>query len=273
VFDPRESFTELVRGSGVEIDLARAALLVAAEEYPGLDVDGYLARLDGLAGEVDARLAGRPDAERAFLLSEFLFREQCFAGNAESYDDPRNSFLNDVIERRRGIPITLSLVYMEVARRVSLPAFGVGFPGHFLARVGQAGPVVDSFGGCLLSESDCRELLKKVAGAEARLVPQVHLRPATPREILARLLGNLKHLYVRGRDFGRALACCERILLLLPDSPLELRDRGLVYEQLECYAAARSDLRRFLELSPDDQTAALVRGRLAALDRQVPRLH
>jgi regulator of sirC expression with transglutaminase-like and TPR domain len=162
---------------------------------------------------------------------------------------------------------------MEVARRVSLPAFGVGFPGHFLARVGQAGPVVDSFGGCLLSESDCRELLKKVAGAEARLVPQVHLRPATPREILARLLGNLKHLYVRGRDFGRALACCERILLLLPDSPLELRDRGLVYEQLECYAAARSDLRRFLELSPDDQTAALVRGRLAALDRQVPRLH
>ena len=274
VLDPRESFAAIVGGPDERLDLARAALLVAAEEYPGLDVEAYLGRLDELAGRLEGRLAGRADAERAALLNDFLFREQGFAGNTDSYDDPRNSFLNDVLDSRRGIPITLSLIYMEVARRVSLPASGIGFPGHFLARVeGEAGLVVDPFHARVLSESDCAGLLKSVLGPAARLLPHVHLRAATKREILVRLLGNLKHLYVRHRDFGRALACCERILILAPDAPLELRDRGLVFEQLECHAAARADLRRYLELAPDDRTAALVRDRLVALGSRAPRLH
>jgi regulator of sirC expression with transglutaminase-like and TPR domain len=274
VLDPRQSFEAIARGPDAGIDLARAALLVAAEEYPGLDLDGYLDRLDALARQVQGRLAGRGDAERVALLNEFLFREQGFVGNTECYDDPRNSFLNDVLDRRRGIPITLSLVYTEVARRASLPAYGVGFPGHFLARVdGEAGVVVDAFHGCVLSPSDCARLLETLLGPGARLVPHLHLRPATPREILVRLVSNLKHLYLRRRDFGRALACCERILLLVPDAPLELRDRGLVYEQLECYSAAHADLRRFLELAPDDRTAPAVRERLLALGRRQPRLH
>lgn len=274
VLDPRESFAAIVRGPEERLDLARAALLVAAEEYPGLDVEAYLARLDELAGGLARRLTGRNDSERAALLNDFLFREQGFVGNAESYDDPRNSFLNDVLDRRRGIPITLSLVYVEVARRVALPASGIGFPGHFLVRVeGEASLVVDPFHARVLSESDCSGLLKSMLGPAARLLPQVHLRAATKREILVRLLGNLKHLYVRRRDFGRALACCERILMLAPDAPLELRDRGLVFEQLECYAAARADLRRYLELAPDDQTAALVRERLVALGVSAPPLH
>ena len=115
--------------------------------------------------------------------------------------------------------------------------------------------------------------MKRVLGPGVRLLPHVHLRAATRCEILVRLLGNLKHLYVRRRDFGRALACCERILMLVPDAPLELRDRGLVFEQLECYAAARDDLRRYLELAPDDQTAAVVHDRLVALGSKAPRLH
>jgi regulator of sirC expression with transglutaminase-like and TPR domain len=274
VLDPRQSFEAIARGPDARIDLARAALLVAAEEYPGLDLDGYLGRLDALARQVSGRLAGRGDAERVALLNEFLFREQGFVGNAEHYDDPRNSFLNDVLDRRCGIPITLSLVYTEVARRVSLPAHGIGFPGHFLARVdGDAGVLVDAFHGRVLSESDCARLLATLLGPGARLVPHLHLRPATPREILVRLVSNLKQLYLRRRDFGRALACCERILLLTPDTPLELRDRGLVYERLECYAAARSDLHRFLELAPEDRTAPAVRQRLRELDRRQPRLH
>lgn len=274
MLDPRQSFEVIAREPDARIDLARAALLVAAEEYPGLDLDGYLDRLDALARQLQGRLAGRGDAERVGLLNEFLFREQGFAGNAECYDDPRNSFLNDVLDRRCGIPITLSLVYTEVARRVSLPAHGVGFPGHFLARVdGEAGVVVDAFHGRVLSEPDCARLLESVLGPGALLVPQLHLRAATPREILVRLLSNLKHLYLRRRDFGRALACCERILLLVPEAPLELRDRGLVYEQLECYSAARSDLRRFLELAPDDRTAPAVRERLRVLGCRPPLLH
>ena len=273
LLDPRESFEALSGDPAGAIDLGRAALLVAAEEYPGLDLEGYLSRLDELAEQVAGRLEGQPEAQRAVLLNRFLFREQGFVGNAESYYDPRNSFLNEVLDRRRGIPITLCVVYLEVARRVDLPAWGVGFPGHFLTRVGAAGTVVDPFHGRVLSESDCAELLESTAGPAARLVPRIHLRASTPREILARLLGNLKQLYLRDRDFGRALGCCERILLLLPDAPQELRDRGLVYEQLECFSAACADLARFLELAPQDATAEVVRQRLHALRAQVQRLH
>ena len=182
-----------------------------------------------------------------------------------------------MLDRRRGIPITLSLVYVEVARRVGLSARGLGFPGHFLARVQgeQDRPdlIVDPFHGRVLSQADCEALLQRFLGPDARLSPQLHLRPATPREVLVRLLGNLKHNYVRRRDFGRALACCERILLLVPAAPLELRDRGLIYEQLECYEAARADLKRFLALAPEDESVPAVKARIAALAGKAPRLH
>ncbi len=276
-FDPRESFESVARGPDARIDLARAALLVAAEEYPRLDLDEYLARLDALAAAVAPRLGACAPEERPALLRDYLFREQGFAGNADEYDDPRNSFLNDVLDRRRGIPITLSLVTMEVARRAGLLACGVGFPGHFLARVqgdeSQPGQIVDAFHGSILSEPDCAELLRRFLGPDAHLVPRLHLRAATPREILVRLLGNLKHLYLRRRDFGRALACSERILLLVPTAPVELRDRGLIYEQLECYDAARSDLKRFLELAPEDESVPAVKARIVALAGKAPRLH
>jgi regulator of sirC expression with transglutaminase-like and TPR domain len=272
-FDPRECFAAVAREPDARIDLARGALLVAAEEYPGLDVEAQLARLDTLAQGAAPGMAGRGPRERAERLAEFLFREEGFAGNAQSYDDPRNSFLNEVLDRRLGIPITLALVYLEVARRLSLPACGVGFPGHFLARVELDPPLLlDAFHGRWLCAADCEALLRGFLGAGAQLAPALHLRAATPREILLRLLANLKQIYVRRRDFGRALACCERSVLLVPDAPLELRDRGLVYQQLECYAAARADLRRFLALAPDDASAPAVAARLRELERSAPRL-
>jgi regulator of sirC expression with transglutaminase-like and TPR domain len=275
VLNARDAFAEVLRMPDDRIDLARAALLIAAEEYPGLDVARYLARLDELAREVSPRLSGaRTAAERVAVLNRFLFAEQKFAGNREHYEDPRNSFLNEVLDRCAGIPITLSLVYVEVARRAGVDAHGVGFPGHFLVKHGQhGGIVVDPFFGTVLTLAECQSRLAAVLGAGAQLEPERHLRAATPREILVRLLGNLKVIYVRTSDFGRALACCERILLVAPDSPLELRDRGLVYERLECFGAAASDLERFLALAPDDESARAVRERLDSLRPRLRQLH
>jgi regulator of sirC expression with transglutaminase-like and TPR domain len=267
VWSPRDAFAESLREPDERIDLARSALLIAAEEYPALDIDRYLTRLDALAGEVAPRLAGaRSASERVAVLNRFLFAEHGFAGNREHYEDPRNSFLNEVLDRCAGIPITLSLVYMEVARRAGVEVHGVGFPGHFLVKHGEKDAiVVDAFFQTVLTHEECQVRLAAVLGAEARLRPELHLRKATAREILVRLLGNLKVLYVRSADFGRALACCERILLVAPDAPHELRDRGLVYEKLECFGAAAADLERFLELAPDDESAGAVRERLASL--------
>ncbi len=179
-----------------------------------------------------------------------------------------------MLDRCAGIPITLSLVYIEVARRAGIDVDGIGFPGHFLVKHGARDSiVVDAFGGTVLTREECQSRLAAVLGAGVRLEPALHLRAATPREILARLLGNLKLIYLRTADFGRALACCERILLIAPDAPLELRDRGLVYERLECFGAAAADLERFLELAPDDESAPAVRERLHALHPRARLLH
>lgn len=272
--DPRRHFTEIVEARGGSIDLVRAALWVAAEEYPALDVAAYVARLDELAQAARTRLAGaRTARERVEGLNQFLFVEQGFRGNRDDYYDPRNSYLNEVLDRRTGIPITLSLVYVEVASRLGLRARGVGFPGHFLARVTAKDDfIVDPFVGAILSERQCRDRLEAVAGPGVELRAD-HLRDAEPREIVIRLLSNLKQVFVGRRDFDRALACCDRILITAPDAPFELRDRGIVYEQLGCFAAAASDLERFLELAPGDESADAVEQRLSAVRLQIGRLH
>ena len=262
---------------GERIDVARAALWIAAEEYPGLDVAAYLRRLDELAERAapDAP-EGVAFARRVAGLNRALFVREGYSGNRDAYEDPRNSFLNQVLDRRTGIPITLCLVYTEVARRLGLDARGIGFPGHFLAKV--VGPdgseiLIDAFAGSTCSERECRALFARVAGASAEWRPQAYLRPATPREILVRMLSNLKHVAFRERHFDRALSYCDRILLVTPDAPLELRDRGLVYEQLGWPTAAAADLDRFLELAPDDPAADALRERVAALRRAAGPLH
>jgi regulator of sirC expression with transglutaminase-like and TPR domain len=275
VLDPRERFAAVARSPDARIDLAECALLVAAEEYPDLDLERYLERLDSLADAVASRIgSARSDDERVAILNRYLFVEHGFAGNQERYDDPCNSFLNDVLDRGRGIPITLAIVYIEVARRLSLPVEGVGFPGHFLAKyAGATRIIIDPFFGRVLTEPQCASRMRAVLGPESEWEPRVYQRAATPREILVRLLTNLKQLYAREHDYGRTLAASERILLLTPDVPLELRDRGLLYEQLDCFAAASADFERFLELAPDDVSASAVRDRLASARRRVGRLH
>jgi regulator of sirC expression with transglutaminase-like and TPR domain len=270
----RDRFAELVGTAAVDIDLAEAALLIAAEAYPGLDVSRYVTALDTLASEAESTLIGASgDSDRVRRLVQFLSVERRFRGNQEDYYDRRNSFLNEVLERRTGIPITLAVVYMEVARRLGLLVVGVGFPGHFLTKhPGASELIIDPFFGQFLSMHDCEQRLRAVLGEEAMLEPG-HLRAATPKEILVRLLRNLKQIYLQNRELAPALGCSERILLIDPALSQELRDRGLLYEQLECYAAARDDLGRFLSLAPNDPSAEAVRERLIAISRHRATLH
>jgi regulator of sirC expression with transglutaminase-like and TPR domain len=270
----RSQFRRIAALPEARIDVAEAALWIAAEEYAELDVPRYLARLGALATAAEERMRGARGArERVARLNDFLFRESGFAGNREDYYDARNSFLNDVLERRTGIPITLAIVYVSVAERVGLRARGVGFPGHFLVRVDDSEEIlIDPFAGSVVTRAECEARLHAAAGADVPLDPEL-LDPTPARQILARVLRNLKQIWLAREDWQRALACAERILLLAPDAPLELRDRGLLFARLECFAAAEADLKKFLALAPEDAGADAVRAQLVDLARSAPRLH
>jgi regulator of sirC expression with transglutaminase-like and TPR domain len=274
---PRERFAALAKSSDSQIDVALGALLIAAEAYPGLDIAAALAELDALARAAAPALRGAttPIARMKALL-EFV-SGQGFRGNRDDYYDPRNSFLNQVLARRTGIPITLAIVCTEIARRIDLPVYGVSFPGHFLVKYvgGESANgeiVADPFSGATLSEDDIRERFKLAMGPAVRFDAR-WLRVATPREILVRLLGNLKQIYVQRKEPEQALGCCDRILMLIPDAPLELRDRGLVYQELECFGAALGDLERFLKLAPADPSADAIRDTLVELRAQAARVN
>jgi regulator of sirC expression with transglutaminase-like and TPR domain len=235
-----------------EIPLAAAALAIAEEEYRGLDASRYLGTLAALADAVAARLpAAAPAAARLRSVREVLFEQEGFRGNEEHYYDPRNSFLNEVLDRRLGIPITLSIVYLEVARRVGLPVEGVAFPGHFLVKcLGERELFVDPFhGGEVLSANECVARLRALGRTGMEFDPR-HLEPVGARQILARLLHNLKRIYVEAGDDVRALWVVDRLLLLSPDDAAERRDRGLVCARLGHHAAAARDLAAYLAVAP-----------------------
>jgi regulator of sirC expression with transglutaminase-like and TPR domain len=237
---PRERFAALATLPDREIDVALAALLIAAEARPGLDVTHYrdaLAALGQRAAERLADVAGA--AARARALARFLHDEVGLRGNQRDYYDPHNSYLSDVLDRGLGIPITLAIVYVDVARRVGLRAAGVGFPGHFLASVATedgSQVLVDAFAGRALDLVECHELLVRTAGPGARVEPAM-LAPASPREIVARVLRNLKQIHAERGELDAALACSERILLLFPSDATEQRDR----RQLAGRRPARKD--------------------------------
>ncbi len=241
-------------------DLAAPAFLVARVEYPRLDFEPYLDQLHRMGEAASHRVLRDPGcdaplAERVGALNRYLFDELGFFGNREHYEDPRNSCLNEVLERKTGIPITLSLVYIEVARRAGVRAEGVNFPGHFLVRVldaAQADPgsglIVDPFhAGAVLDEHDCRLLLHRHLGEEAAFDANL-LAPATRRQILARMLLNLKRLYVRMRSFPQARKVTDLLLALSPASLAELRDRGLLAYHMNDFTAALKDLEEYLRL-------------------------
>ncbi len=268
--DARAGFAALVAGDEPDLDLARAALYLAAEEYPALDVDAYAARLAAMAHDAaDLPLETAPPLGRLLALNHYLFAEQGFHGNTASYYDPRNSFLNEVLDRHTGIPITLSVLYLELAWRLELPVAGVGMPSHFL--VGYYGDrpprYVDVFHeGRLLDRDDCAARLRDHFGG-AFVLRDEHLAPVTKRQILTRMLTNLKHVYRQAEDWDRALGAVERILLLAPDEPGELRDRGAIQLRRGALQAAHADLARYLELAPRANDRRAVREQLALVER------
>ena len=258
---PREAFRELTSHGVKRIEVDRAALLIAAEEYPDLPLERYLADLDRLATRVGERLH-RDAGPREILarMNRVLVEEEGFRGNSENYYDPRNSYLNEVLDRRTGIPITLSLVYIEVGRRVGFALQGVGFPGHFLVKhkSGDAELVVDPFAsGRILTEDDCRSRLVELFGRELEFQP-AHLEASSPRQMLVRMLYNLKSIYSSRQDDRRALAAVERILLLKPGALGEVRDRGLLLSRLNRPLEALADLARYRRERPRAKDASEV---------------
>ncbi len=237
---------------------ARPALVAARVAYPKLDPSAWLTELDvygdAARQHLELGVGGNPPTRtRLRVVSDFFFGQLGFVGNREQYEDPRNSFLNDVIARRTGIPITLAIVFMEIARRAGLSVDGVNFPGHFLMRcaepdlpVSDAALIVDPFnGGAVLSDADCLRLLKTHAGTDAVLEPRL-LQPASKRDILVRVLLNLKRAFVRMRSFDYARDVSELLVALDPSALTELRDRGLLASHLRDYSSALRDLEAWL---------------------------
>jgi regulator of sirC expression with transglutaminase-like and TPR domain len=277
------AFQDLVARDDAKVDLARACLMIAQDAYPSLDVERYLSEIDALGIRLRARLKNQTVEERVVALNEFLFEDLGYWGNTDDYYDPRNSYLNDVIERKTGIPITLAVLYMEVGRRIGLPLEGVSFPGHFLVRLRLRGGtlILDPFaGGAPQSEAELRERLKRVIpeGAApgvpvAELPLDQFLDAATNRQILARLLRNLKAIFRETDQPQRLLEVLNRMLLVSPDAPSELRDRGFVYQRLECWRPARQDLTDYLQKDPEAADVDEVRAALVEVAARCARLN
>jgi regulator of sirC expression with transglutaminase-like and TPR domain len=253
-----------------------AALELATLEYPGLDVDRWVGVLDGHASALARRVA--PDAPgEAFIdaANEYLFREQGFTGDTANYYDPRNSCLNDVLEARTGIPITLSVVYMEVARRLARPVYGIGLPGHFLVLYddGNESAYLDPFnGGTRLTEAECFALAQRATGSEVAADRSL-LVPVTHRQILMRMINNLRGVHLQRQNFSGALRVLDFVIGLWPESGEEYRQRGVVHAHLGNWSAVRADLRRYLQLVPGAADRKEVEEQIVAAQQQLAGLN
>lgn len=268
----RRRFAALVGRPQGDFRLAEGALLIAQEEYPHLSVASYLDRIDAMAERLKDQLGFELDPMRIVAqINTYLFDQQGFCGNLENYYDPCNSFLNDVLDRRLGIPITLSVLYIEIGRLVGLPVGGVGMPGHFVVQyTAQPEPFwIDPFGrGEVLKREDCMTRLQQIYG-ERLPWQDTFLQRVSDHDILQRMLNNLKFIYWRQGDYRRALHVVECLLLLRPDFPAEVRDRGLLQYQLGQLHDALHDLQRYLELFHEAPDAPVITRHIAALQRQL----
>ncbi len=276
VADAHKNFSQAVECVDKKIDLGRAALAIAQEEYPEMDIEAYVGRLDRLAAMAEDRSGGETSPFRLLAsINYVLFRQEGFKGNEEDYYDPRNSFLNEVLERKTGIPITLSVLYIEVARRLGLNVYGVGFPGHFLVKyVGtEEEIIIDPFhGGEARTIDELKDLLERTYGGKIGF-QAAFLASVSKKQILRRMLNNLKAIYLRQGDILKSLSVVERLIILGPGSPRDLRDRGLLYLKLECFSQALQDLESYLRLVSQADDACEIWEQVLLLRRRVRQIN
>jgi regulator of sirC expression with transglutaminase-like and TPR domain len=251
---PRISaFRDYVRQDEAAISAAVGALLFARHEYPDMDADLYIGRLDAFGRSVARRLEGPRDPYQSVRrLNQLCFEEEGLIGDTRTYYDPRNSFLNEVMDRRRGIPISLSVIYLEVAARCALPIRGVPFPGHFIVKYDhpEAPLYIDPFNaGRLLSRDELRAMLARFEGRDA-VLRDAHLRASGPRDILFRMLVNLKRLYLEARSHDKVFWVTECLLAIDADSAEDVRDHGMAALGLRRYPEALASFMRYAALSP-----------------------
>ena len=268
------SFENVVSQPDDAIDLAVAALLIAKDEYPDLDVHSNLKKIDKLAQKVSSQLTIFHKRSILTIIQQInvvLFEQEGFYGNLRDYYDPRNSFLNEVLDRRTGIPITLSLVYIEIGKRLGLDFFGIGLPGHFIVKCFYQGNrlLIDPFHqGRILEEEDCQKQFQEVYGNNVEFLSS-NLDILNKRSILCRILVNLKMIYLKRKDFSKALNVIKKIILIFPLQSREIRDRGLVYLQLNNFSAAIQDWKKYLQLEPKAPDVEQIRNKLQQVAAQV----
>ena len=273
--DVIQAFATLVR-SEIEderVDILRAALTFSRIQEPVLDVEHYVHRVDELAARVAAKIEDPDDPVQIIAaLNDVLFREEVFRGNTVDYYSPRNSFLHHVLDRRLGIPITLALVYMEVARRVGFQLFGVGMPGHFLLKhydVDGHSILIDAFErGSIVTEDDCRQKLDSIYSGQVALQPEF-LLPVTRRQMLTRMLNNLRSIYLSQRDFRRAVQVVDLILVIYPRSPEDMKQRAVLRYNLNDFRGALSDFEEYVKMSPDASDAEEIKQTALSLRRSM----
>ncbi|MDQ2711531.1 MAG: tetratricopeptide repeat protein [Acidobacteriota bacterium] len=261
---------DALRDDRSTVPLDMAALEIASIEFPGLDLEAAAFRLDNLAEQINSQLTPNSDGLDFIRVSnELLFDVLQFRGNEDNYYDPRNSCLNSVLMRRLGIPISLSLVYMEIARRLGRPVYGVGLPGHFIISYedAKARYWVDPFNaGRILSFADCCALAQQTANVDLRANPAV-LAPVSKRQILVRLLSNLKAIYLRGEAFDKARQVLDLLIEAMPEYAEEYRHRGLVHLRQLNHRAAKADLETYLRLEPASPEREQVKKQLVLIER------
>ncbi len=264
----RQRFREIATRPERELDLVEASLLISLEESPGLDIDRYLGQVGSWSGTVLGRLEGSHDVDRIVeTINRILFDEEGFRGENDDYYDPRSALLNEALDRHAGLPMTLSILYIEISRRVGMDAAGVSLPGRFLVKFsGEFGQiVVDPFdGGRVLSTVELQKILDETYGGGVRLSER-HLRSFSRREILARELAQLKAAYLAQRNLQRAAASVDRLLILDDRDPYEIRDRAAIAVQMHAYTQAIDFFERYLELMPHADDRARIREQIAYL--------
>lgn len=269
---PQQVFEKYARRPEEDVDLARAALAFALIEYPDLDLDVEMQRLAELADGVRPRLTQPENAlETIKTVTQYLFEEQGFKGNSTHYYDPQNSFLNRVVERKLGIPISLSALTMEIFRRIKMPLVGVGMPGHFMVKYedSQQEYFIDPFNnGAILDREECRKRFEQNLG-DSTPFKDDYLEPTTKRMVLIRMLYNLKSIYATRQETEKTLEVVDRVLVLMPDSLQDIRDRGLLRAHEGDLHNAVADLEDYMQRFPEAPDASFVKQQTERLRRKL----